>query len=86
MFTSGHFIPYILMEWNLITTRHKASLCPHLDTVISLLKSAGYIAINLSPLGRLSDECLHGSFTDILWVHTAAKQLWDKDIDHITCV
>jgi len=86
MFTSGKFIPYIFMEWDIITAGHKASLCTNLDALIDLLKSNGYSAFYINPLGFLGDECLHSKINDILWMHESAKPLWDDVITSIECV
>ena len=83
MFETGHFIPYIFMEWDLISIGHK--FCNNLDDVITLLKSHGYSPINLSPLGLLSDACLHKQMKDMVWMHKDANPLWQSDIVFYEC-
>jgi len=87
MFSSDHFIPYIFLEWELITTDHEASLCPNLDAVIDLLKSNGYSPMNISPLALLADSCLHHRLQDMLWIHEAAEHLWERNttLTYIEC-
>ena len=86
MFTSDKFIPYIFIEWELMRMDHEASQCPNLESVISLLKSEGYSAWNLSPLGMIHDNCLHRMLTDVLWIHKDAEPLWDKENDFVNSI
>jgi len=83
VFTSGHFIPYIFVEWDLISIGRK--FCPNLEELIQLLKSQGYSAINLSPPGYLSDVCLHKGMKDVVWMHKDARPLWDEDMVFYQC-
>ena len=89
VFTSGHFIPYIFMEWDFIISAHKAAHCDNIETVVSLLQASGYSALNIDPLGVLQDKCLqmkYDNIRDVVWVHRTANPLWDKEINYINCV
>ena len=80
VFDSGHFIPYIFMEWSDIAGTHRSTLCPDLDGLIYLLTSNGYSARDANSLGKLPDSCLQNAVNDILWVHKRALPIWDEDL------
>ena len=86
VFSSGIFIPYIFIEWELMRLEHEASLCSNLDSVISLLKGRGYSPWNIFPLGMVQDNCLHSVLTDVLWIHKDAKPLHHPDAGSITSI
>jgi len=86
VFSSGIFIPYIFIEWELMRLDHEASLCSNLDSVISLLKGRGYFPWNIFPLGMVQDNCLHSVLTDVLWIHKDAKPLHHPDAGSITSI
>ena len=86
VFSSGIFIPYIFIEWELMRLEHEASLCSNLESVISLLKGRGYSPWNIFPLGMVQDNCLHSVLTDVLWIHKDAKPLHHPDAGSITSI
>ena len=77
VFDTGHFIPYIFMEWDIISAGHK--FCTNITALITLLKSRDYFPINLDPLGKLSDVCLQKQMQDMVWMHKNAHPLWEGD-------
>ena len=80
MFDSGHYIPYIFMEWNEIAGSQRSSLCPDFDQLIGLLKEIGYSARDADSLGILPDSCLQRVVSDVLWVHKRALPIWEEDM------
>ena len=82
VFSSGHFIPYIFMEWDLLAIRQKENL----SAVIELLQSNGYTAWSLQPLGVLDPDCLEMGVTDVLWIHRAARGVQGDETVYIGCV
>lgn len=86
VFAPSHFIPYIFMEWSLISnSQHEASLCSNREALIDLLKYQGYIPMKLSPLGLVPDSCLNHGIADMLWVHESARPLQDPVIPYPDC-
>ena len=79
VFSSGHFIPYIFMEWSEIAGPLRSSLCPDLDGLINLLKNNGYSARDVLTLGTLPDRCLQNPVTDVMWVHESAIHIWKEE-------
>ena len=86
MLGTGHYIPYIFMEWSKIAGPERASLCPGLDTLISLLRSAGYHPRDPGSLSPLSESCLQscGISCDVLWAHQNATKIWEEESE-VTC-
>ena len=84
MFLTGHNIPYIFMEWSEIAGPLKSSLCPDLDILISLLKSAGYHPRDALSLSAMPESCLQSRFADVLWVHQDATKIWEEESE-IAC-
>ena len=79
MFHTGHFIPYILMEWGEIAGFLRSTICPELDRLIEVLMSAGYMPRDPITMGSLPFSCLQGPATDVLWVHRDAVRIWDQE-------
>ena len=92
VFSSGHFIPYIFLEWDYITTAHPANHCHDVKAVVDLLQDSGYSAVNIHPLGVLEPQCLGitpglvSPARDVVWVHKTANPLWDDVVNYINCV
>ena len=78
VFSSDHFLPFILMEWS-ETAGMKDTLCPDLDGLIELLKTNGYSLRDANSLGMLPEKCLQNIVYDVLWVHHTVRPLWEVD-------
>ena len=79
MLTTGHYIPYIFMEWSEVAGVDRRTVCPDLPRLIEELQSAGYSARDANSLGSLPDSCLLRPVTDVLWVHHTAARLWNEE-------
>ena len=79
MFSSGHFLPYILLEWSEIAGPLRHFLCPDLDRLIDMFHSSGYSARDAFTLSALPDSCLQNPVTDVLWVHEDAVKIWEEE-------
>ena len=89
VFETNHFIPYIFMEWKVITIE-KDSLCPNIKGLRKLLESKGYTARHANSLGKLLETCFQGDryAADIVWVHEKAIPLWKQEDENkvINCL
>jgi len=75
VFHTGHFIPYILMEWGYLSS----TFCPEQDRLVEVLVSAGFMPRDAITMGSLPLSCLQGHVTDVLWVHTKAVKIWNQE-------
>ena len=75
-----HFIPYIFMEWKVISVERE-SLCPNINELRHLLESKGYSPRDPYTLGQIQDSCFeaNSSVPDIIWSHKRAIPLWTKN-------
>ena len=80
VFDSGHYIPYIFMDWIEIAGPHRSTLCPDVNGLIDLLKHNGYSPRDANSLGILPEKCLQDVVSDVLWVHKRALPIWDEDM------
>ena len=76
-FTRFQNVPYIFMEWNKLGS---SELCPDLLSFISLMESQGYIARDAASGDLLPERCLQMPLDNVLWSHTSAKSLWEREV------
>ena len=65
------------MEWNKLGS---SELCPDLLSFISLMESQGYIARDAASGDLLPERCLQMPLDNVLWSHTSAKSLWEREV------
>lgn len=74
--SSSIFLPYIIMEWMHIKVNLDSN-CPDLKGLVELLYNSGYRPYDLYKeklIARESEDW--SSYTDILWAHSEAAQLF----------
>jgi len=68
------FIPYILMEWNLIYGNFDNE-CPDFFGLVEGFYNSGYSAHDIHYRGVISHERIKNNWDNVIWVHKDAKKI-----------
>ena len=73
LFSTGHHLPWILMEWGVGVLRPHT--CPSLPDLLDLLEDHGYRAVWPGSMRAMPRHCLGSPWSEVLWVQTEGEQV-----------
>jgi hypothetical protein len=84
LFSTGHHLPWILMEWGVGVLR--PHVCPSLPDLLDLLEGHGYRAVWPASLRAMPRHCLGSPWPEVLWIQTHGEQVTTHPTLKIRCL